>query len=225
MFGVAAVSYTRHFGTTTDLMVVASQKKDNSFKYAASLKGFLEFGELALDVVASTDTLMLGYEAEANLGESGVEVRSEGAYIKNRAMIYNPLQPETTEDFFQGLIGADYGFENGITLVGEALYSSQTFSYEELLFNINSEIAPNLVQSNLYIGATLSYAFNLFLDTSIIYIESFNTKNSRFVSPTLTYTFNDYNTFTLGAMLQNGAKGSEFGSFENSYYFSYELAF
>ena len=225
VFGVAALSYTRHFGTTTDLMVVASQKKDDSFKYAASLKSFLEFGEFSLDVVASDETLMLGYEAEANLGESGVEVRSEGAYIKNRALIKNPLQPEVTEAFFQGIVGADYGFENGITLIGEALYSSKTFSYVELLLNINSEIAPNLVQSNLYVGGTLSYAFNLFLETSIVYIESFNTHHSRFISPTLTYTFNDYNTFTLGAMLQSGPQNSEFGGFENSYYFRYELAF
>ncbi len=225
VFGVAAISYTRHFSSTADLTVVASQKADHSFKYAASLKAFLEFGDVAANVVSSDETLMLGYELEGNLGETGVEVRSEGAYIKNSAIVVNSLGDTTTEEFYQGIIGADYGFENGITVVGEALYSSKAFAYDEVLFNINSEIVPNLVLSKFYLGGTVSYAFNLFLDGSLTYIESFNDANSRFVSPTATYTLNDYNTFTLGAMLQYGPDGSEFGSFANTYYLRYELSF
>jgi len=225
VFGVAAISYTRHFSSTADLTVVASQKADHSFKYAASLKAFLEFGDVAANVVSSDETLMLGYEIEGNLADTGVEVRSEGAYIKNSAIVTDPTGETTTEAFYQGIVGADYGFENGITVVGEALYSSKAFSYGEVLLNINSEIVPNLVLSNFYLGGTVSYAFNLFLDGSLTYIESFNDLNSRFVSPAVTYTFNDYNTFTLGAMLQNGPNGSEFGSFENTYYFRYELSF
>ena len=229
VFGVAGISYTRHFSSTTDLTVVASQKADRSFKYAASLKGFLEFGDIAANVVSSDETLMLGYELEGNLGDTGIEVRSEGAYIRNNNIhTYHQDTNSTTveeEIFFQGIIGADYGFENGITVVGEALYSSTAFSYGQVLLNINSEIVPNLVLSKFYLGGTVSYAFNLFLDGSLTYIESFNEQNSRFISPTVTYTLNDYNTFTLGAMLQNGPDGSEFGSFENTYYFRYELAF
>ncbi len=225
VFGVAGISYTRHLSTTADITVVASQKADHSFKYAASLKAFIEFGDVAVNIVSSDETLMLGYELEGNLGETGVEVRSEGAYIKNSAIVTNILGDTTTEEFYQGIVGADYGFENGITIVGEALYSSKAFGYDEVLLNINSEIVPNLVLSKFYLGGTVSYAFNLFLDGSLTYIESFNDLNSRFVSPAVTYTFNDYNTFTLGAMLQHGADGSEFGSFENTYYFRYELSF
>ena len=225
VFGVAGISYTRHFSSTADLTVVASQKADHSFKYAASLKGFLAFGDIAANVVSSDETLMIGYELEGNLGETGVEVRSEGAYIKNSAIITNPQGTTESKSFYQGIVGADYGFENGITLVGEALYSSEKFSYGEVLLNINSEIVPNLVLSNFYLGATVSYAFNLFLDGSLTYIESFNDQNSRFISPILNYTLNDYNTLSLGAMLQFGPQGSEFGSFENTYYFRYELSF
>ncbi len=225
VFGVAGISYTRHLSTTADITVVASQKADHSFKYAASLKAFLAFGDVAANIVSSDETLMIGYELEGNLGETGVEVRSEGAYIKNSAIIVNPPGDTTTEEFYQGIVGADYGFENGITVVGEALYSSKAFSYSEVLLNINSEIVPTLVLSKFYLGGTVSYAFNLFLDGSLTYIESFNDQNSRFIAPAVTYTLNDYNTFTLGAMLQNGPDGSEFGSFENTYYFRYELSF
>ncbi len=226
VYGVAGLSYTRHLSSTSDLTVVASQKADDSFKYAASLKAFLELGDVAANVVSSDETMMVGYEIEGNLGDTGIEVRSEGAYIKNNSLYrdVNKTQREGVA-FFQGIVGADYGFENGITVVGEALYSSEKFTYNEILSNIDSEIVSNLVYSRFYMAATVSYAFNLFLDGSLLYIESFNEQNSRFVSPTLTYTFNDYNSFTLGAMLQNGPAGSEFGSFGNTYYFRYSLSF
>lgn len=228
-FGVAALSYTRHIGEMSQVTVVASQKADRSFKYAAVYKAFLEFADVGFDLVSSDETLMTGYELEANLGDTGIEVRSEGAYIRNNSVnVYHQDTNATQQEdvaFFQGVVGADYGFENGITVVFEALYSSEKFDYNEILPNLDSEILPNLVYSQFYMGGTLSYAFNLFLDGSLVYIESFNEQNSRFVSPTVTYTLNDYNTFTLGAMLQNGTNESEFGQFGNTYYFRYALSF
>ncbi|MEN8303885.1 MAG: hypothetical protein ABFQ64_07430 [Campylobacterota bacterium] len=222
-FGVAALSYTRHLSDTSHLMVIASQKEDESFKYAARYSAFFDFTELALDIVSSDETTMLGLELEANLADTGVEVRSEVAYIKNKIN----TTPNTREEieFTQAIVGADYGFENGVTIIVEALYSSEDFSYQEILFNYNSEIVPNLLYSKFYTALSLAYSFNIFLDGSLIYIESFNDKNSRFVSPTLSYTLNDYNSFMLGAMLQDGESESEFGEFENSYYFKWVLSF
>jgi len=220
-FGVAAISYTRHISDISHLTVVASQKANYSFKYAGRYKAFLDLADFAVDIVSSDDTKMIGYELEGNLADTGVEVRSEGAYIKNT--LKTQTKPEEKE-FFQGIIGADYGFINGVTLVAEALYSSESFSPQEILLNIDSEILSNLVYSNFYTGLTLSYSFNLFLDSSIVYIESFNDKNSRFISPALTYTLNDYNSFMIGAMMQNGSSTSEFGEFENTYYFRWALS-
>ncbi|MEA3523065.1 MAG: hypothetical protein U9R50_08810 [Campylobacterota bacterium] len=223
IFPVTAISYTRHIGDTSHITVVASQKEDFTFKYALRYKAYLEFADIALNFVSSDETKMAGYEIEANLADTGIEVRSEGAYIENSLHI--TLEGIEEIEFSQGIIGADYGFENGITLTVEALYSSQSFDYDEILININSEILPNLLYSNFYIGSSLLYSFNLFLDGSLGYIESFNDKNSRYLTPALTYTLNDFNTFSLGAMIQNGADDSEFGMFSNSYYFNYVLAF
>jgi len=222
-FGVAALSYTYHLNATNDITVVLSQKADHSYKYAARYKAFLDISDIAINLVSSNTTQMAGYEMEANLLDTGIEVRSEGAYIRHT--LKSALDKEEDDAFFQGIAGADYGFENGITLVGEVLYSSKSFSYDEILLNFNSEIAPNLVNSTFYAGSNISYSFNLFLDASLSYIESFNTKNSRFITPSLTYTLNDYNTFTLGAMIQNGPKESEFGMFSDTYYFRYALSF
>ncbi len=222
-FGVAGVSYTRHLSNNSDMTLVVSQKANKSFKYAGRYKAFLDFADVGVDMVSSNETKMIGYEIEGNLGESGVEVRSEGAYVKNSLRSTTSSQEDV--EFFEGIVGADYGFLNGISAIAEALYSSKSFSYERILLNNDSEILPNLVYSKFYAALTLSYVFNIYLDGSLLYIESFNDKNSRYVAPTLRYTFNDYNSFTLGAMLQNGDKESEFGTFENSYYFKWTLTF
>ncbi|MCD6433817.1 MAG: hypothetical protein J7L21_07230 [Sulfurimonas sp.] len=208
-FGVAGISYTRHLDETSHIKVVASQKADHGFKYGGQYRAFLEFGDIAVDLVSSDDTKMVGYEIEANLADTGVEVRSEGAYIKST------LSTEEDIEFFQGIVGADYAFVNGITLIAEALYSSESFSYEEIRLNLDSEIVSNLVYSNFYTAFSLSYSFNIFLDGLLIYIENFNDSSSRFISPTLTYTLNDYNSLSLGAMLQN----------EDSYYLKWVLSF
>ena len=216
VFGIAGISYTRHLSDTSHLTTVISQKADSSFKYAGIYKTFIDEVEVGLNVVKSNETKMIGYEIESNLFDTGIEVRSEGSYIQSSI---------ENKNFFQGIIGADYGFVNGITLTYEILYSSKEFSNEQRVLNIDSEIAQNLVGSKLYTAVALSYGFNIFLDGSLLYIESFNDKNSRFVSPSLSYTFNDYNTFTLGSMIQDGPKGSEFGSIEDSYYFRWNLSF
>ena len=222
-FGVVAISYTRHLSDTSHIMIIASQKEDDSFKYAARYNTFLDFTDLAIDVISSDETTMLGLEVEANLADTGVEVRSEIAYIKNS--MKSSLNTAENIEFTQAIVGADYGFENGVTVIAEALYSSEDFTYQEILLNFNSEILPNLVYSKFYTALSLSYSFNIFLDGSLIYIESFNDKNSRFISPTLSYTLNDYNSFMLGAMMQNGDSGSEFGALENTYYFKWSLSF
>ncbi len=223
VFGVLGISYTRYIDDTSYITVMASQKADNSFKYAGIYKGFFEFAELGIDIVSSNKTKMIGYEIEGNLLDTGVEVRSEGAYIKNE--FRDTLLSTQDKEFFQGIIGADYGFVNGVTLVAELLYSSEKFSSQDILLNFDSEIVSNLIYSNFYTALSLSYSFNIFLDGSVLYIESFNEKNSRFISPSLTYTLNDYNSFILGAMIHDGSAKSEFGKINNSYYFKWALSF
>lgn len=222
-FGVVGLSYTRHIDDMSQVTFIASQNTDRTFKYAMQYKSYLDIADFALNMLSSNKTKMLGYEIEGNLGESGIEVRSEGAYIKSR--LQKDLLSSEDIEYFQGIVGADYGFVNGITLTCEALYSSESLPYEKILLNYDSEIVPNLVYSKLYTALIVSYGFNIYLDGSLTYIESFNDKNSRYLSPTLNYTLNDYNSFIVGAMIQNGERGSEFGAFENSYYLKWLLSF
>ncbi len=223
VFGVAAINYVKHLSETSEFNIVASQKRDERYKYLLRYKTLVKTTEIALNAIASDDTKMLGLEVEGDVGESGVELRAEAVYLE--ATLKDTLLTTKEYYFTQGIIGADYGFSNGITLAVEAFYSSQTFSRNEIAYNLLSDTPSSLVFSHFYLGSTLSYSFNLYLDAGITYIESFNDQNSHFIAPALTYTLNDYNSFSLGALILQGSDSSEFGSFENSYYLKYGLSF
>ena len=218
-YGVLALAYTRYVGAESQLYGVISQKEDNSFKSALGLQTTLDTLEVGINTIYSKSTKMLGYTLQSDIADTGVQLRSEGAYIQGE--IITPNSPKEEQSFFQGILGADYAFENGLNLTLETLYSSHKFSYEEFALNYNKELANNLTLSPLYLGTSLSYDLNIYLSTSLLYIESFNQENSRFVSPTLEYTINDNNIITLGAQLYSGANTSEFGMWDNSYYFKY----
>jgi len=179
--------------------------------------------DIALNTIKSDDTKMAAYAIEGDLGETGIELRSEGAYIKSTINTLNGSSEEKA--FFQGIIGADYAFQKGLNLTVEALYSSETFSYDEVLANISSEIIGDLLLSHFYLGTSMSYDFTIYLSGTLLYIESFNDENSRFLSPNLTYTLNDNNTFTIGAQIYGGPKESEFGMWGNTYYLKYLFSY
>lgn len=209
-FGVLALAYTRQLNDTSDIAVIVSQKRDSSFKYAGRYKAYLDFADVGLDAIYSDKTKMLGYEIEGNLLNTGVELRSESAYIKNK-------NKQNKEDgFFQGIIGGDYAFVDGVTLTTEALYSSKTFTPEQTVTHLHSDIVANMVSSHFYGATSLTYSFNIFLDASLLYIDGLKGTNTRFISPSLTYTFNDYNSFLLGSIIEG---------YKKSYYLKWRLSF
>jgi hypothetical protein len=216
VYGVLAANFAYALTDLSVVNAVVSVRKDRSLKYAARYKGYLEFADVGIDLIKSDDTVMVGYELEGNFFDTGAEWRSEGGYYKN-----DPLDAE----FFQGIAGFDYGFENGITWAVEALYSSETFNFEQLVDAYENEITGNMVQSHFYAGTTLTYDFDLAYSGSLLYIESFNEQNSRFVAPTLTYTFNDHHVFSAGALLGEGGGRSEFGRYGRSFYIKWALSY
>ncbi len=222
-FGVMALSYTRYIGTQSQIYGVLSQRKDKSRKYAAGYKTTLNMIDIALNTIHSNDTNMFAYAIEGDLGDTGIDVRSEGAYIKSRIAMSSGREEE--KKFFQGLVGADYAFEHGLNLTIETLYSSETFGYDDLLANFNKELFANLAMAHWHLGTTLSYDFTIYLSGSLLYIESLHSEDSRFISPSLRYILNDNNTFSIGAMLYGGSQKSEFGMQKNSYYLKYVLSY
>lgn len=221
IFGVTALSYTRYLDQTSSITFIASQKEDNKGKYGVRFKSLTRFGDIAIDAIISDETNMLGYEIEGNLLDTGIELRSEVAYIKNSIAT---ITGTDKVEYFQAIAGGDYGFENGLNITLEAMYSSEKFLYKEMLLNFNRDILSSITYSRKYLGTTLDYNFNIFLDASLLYVESFDGKNSRFISPSFTYTINDYNSFTLGAQIQRGETQSGFNLDEDRYYFKWSLS-
>ena len=216
--------YGAHYVTEkTQLYGAVSQRRDHSFKYAGGYKHTFESTEISLNVIHSEQTTMYGYTIVGDLSDTGLELRSEGAYIESTLPVLGSTDQEV--DFFQGLVGADYAFQNGLNLTVEGLYSSKAFTYLDAISNLNSELNGNMTLSHFYLGTMMRYDFTIYLLGSLLYIESFNDSNSRFVSPTLTYTMNDNNQFNLGALIQGGPEDSEFGMFGNTYYLKYVLSF
>jgi hypothetical protein len=223
IYPVLAVNYNRHLSDTAKLMLVSSQKNDKSYKYASQLKGFYDGFDIGVNLISSDTTHMFASEFEGHLGETGVEVRAELVYLESDLLTLSS-QIESTQ-LYQGIIGADYGFVNGFTLTAELLMNSHSFDAYTISNNSSSEIIQNMYQSHFYTALSGMYAFDLVLSGSIVYIESFADKNSRFISPTLNYALNDYNSFNFGAFLQFGADGSEYAMAENSYFIQYQLSF
>ncbi len=182
IFGVNGFSYTRHLGVTSSLSGVVAQKADSTCKYALRYKTFYEVADIAIDIIKDNDTSMLGFEIEGDVLNTGAEMRSELAY-------------DTKENSYEVIVGFDYGFVNGTTLIVEALYKSEFHDF--------------------YTAFSLRQSFNIFLDASLIYIDSFNSKESNYFSPSITYIYNDFNSFTIGAQIYD----------DNSYFFKWSLSF
>ena len=222
-FPVLALYGSHYVTEKSQVYGAVSQREDHSFKYVGGYKHTFEATEISVNVIHSKQTTMFGYTIVGDLSDTGVEVRSEGAYIETTLPVLGSSENEM--DFFQGLIGADYSFQNGLNVTVEGLYSSKAFTYLDAISNLNSELNGNMTLSHFYLGTMISYDFNIYLSGALLYIESFNDSNSRFVSPTLTYTLNDNNQFDLGALIQGGPSDSEFGMFGNTYYLKYVLSF
>ena len=157
VYGVFGLSYTYALSDLSEAMGVAAQREDHSFKYAARLKGYLAFADIAFDFVTADDALMIGYELEGELFRTGIELRSEGGYFEDK---------DLDETFFQAIFGADYGFENSLVLTGEWLHSSKTFDLQTILTN-DRGLHDNLMPSHDYLGLSAMYEFDMLLRGSL----------------------------------------------------------
>ena len=208
IYGNVAFSYTYALGELSQMMGVVAKRDDHSYKYAGRIKTNVNIGDIALDLYSGDDAEMIAYEIEGNLFDTGIEWRSEGGYYDDKLL---------DKEFYQNILGMDYGFVNGLTVVAEWLHSSKTYSADEVLLNQNSSLSNNRHISSDYLGASSYYDFNLLINGALSMIYSLEDKSS-FISPLIEYSLSDDSSIAVGAMLYTGDNDSEFGSVENSYY-------
>ena len=209
IYGNYALSYSYALGDFTELMGVVAKREDHNYKYAGRIKTNVSIGDIALDLYSGDDAEMIAYEIEGNLFDTGIEWRSEGGYYNDKLL---------DKEFYQMILGADYGFVNGLTVMGEWLHSSKTYSPDEILLHQNSSLSNNRHISSDYLGASAYYDFTLLVNGALSMIYSIDDQSS-FISPVVEYSLSDDASIALGAMLYTGDAQSEFGSIVgNTYY-------
>ncbi len=214
VYGVFGVSYSYAISDLSGVSVVAAERADHSMKYAGRYKGYFEVADAALNVIYADDVTMIGYELEGELLDTGVELRSEGGWFNDKLL---------EKKFFQGLVGADYTFENTLSLAGEWLYSSRSFE-REIALALPTGAPSNLMRSKGYGGLSVGYEFDALTYGSLASIVSAD-DGSCFLSPLVSYSYADDITLSAGAMLYGGDAGSEFGDYGHTYYLNVKVTF
>ncbi len=215
VFGTYALSYAYALDKLSEVMVVAAKRQDDSYKYAGRIKGNVGVADIALDLFSSNDAQMIAYEIEGNLFDTGIEWRSEGGYFKDTLL---------DQEFYQTILGLDYGFSGGLTLATEWIHSSQTYTYEEIFVYQNSTLGNNRFAYRDYFGASAYYDFNLLYSAtaSVIYNPE---DSSAYIAPLLAYSISDDASLALGAMLYAGESESGFARIHNTYYLRFKVTY
>lgn len=158
---------------------------------AARLKGYLEVADMALVAVWDDENKrdIIGWEIAGEIAETGLEVRSEGGSF------YDRLRHERYCEF---IVGAEYGFANSLTILGEYKYNDDT--------HIN------------YGAALFSYQFSMLWSAQVMGIVNLD-DHGRFISPTFNYSAADEITVSGGALFYDGDEEDEFGTQADQVFF------
>jgi len=214
VYGVFSLVYTYSINDLTQITKVIAEQKNHNFKYASSIKGYVEVVDLALNLISSDDSSMLGYEIEGEIFDTGFALRSEGGWFEDKIL---------KEEFFQDIVGADYTFENSLSLTSEWLYSSKNFSKEQIV-STSLSMQNNLMRSKSYAGLVIGYEFDVLLYGNLLGITNTNDR-SFYIAPSLRYSLDDDMTVQIASMLYDGKDGSEFGDIGQTYYVNFKVTF
>lgn len=177
--GTEAIHYEYALGQLANLDLTGAKEK-----LAARLKGYLEVADLALVTVwdDDNDRDMIGWEMAGEIGETGLEVRSEGGSFHDR---------RRHARYTEFIVGAEYGFSNSLTVLGEYKY------------NDDNQLD--------YLAAQLSYQFSMLWSGQVLGIVNLDDHGS-FITPTFNYSAADEITINGGALIYHGGSDDEFGS-------------
>lgn len=160
--GTEALRYEYAISDLSNLDITFSNKKQ-----AARVKGYLAVADVALVLVKDENRNIIGYELEGELTDTDITVRSEGGYF-------------TDTDSYRYIIGAEYGFENSLTVLTE-FYHDTHFGSKQLALNLSYEYSPILTMHFLTLGK---------LDV-----------NSIMIAPSCHYSLSDESSIHFGAFI------------------------
>ncbi|KIM10870.1 MAG: hypothetical protein KU37_09105 [Sulfuricurvum sp. PC08-66] len=214
---VLGAHYTYALSPTAFIEGVVSIQESNTTKYALRLKGNIGIGDIALLGVAEANRTLIGYEAEGELFSTGIEMRSEGGFFT-----YIP----TNTTYFKGILGADYTFESGLSLIGEYLYNQTDSSIKAYTTAIQRQYFRDVIghANRHYASAMAMYAPTTLLTTMVMVMTHLG-DGSGMVVPSISYSLSDESTLNVGGFIAFGEDGSEFGESAMVLFASYAITF
>ena len=190
--GTDAVRYEYAMSDLSNFDITVSKEKS-----AARVKGFLKYADFALVGVVDNenDRDIIGYEVEGELFETMIELRSEGGIFHDR---------NNGARYTEFIFGADYGFRNSFTILGEYRFNDET--------------------KRDYFGTSLSYQSTPLIILTLLNITQLKDLSS-FTAPSIEYSISDEMTLRGGAFFYSGGDTDEFGSVPDSYYLNFYVHF
>lgn len=167
--GTEALRYEYAINSLSSLDITLANKKQ-----AFRVKGYLDVADVALVLVKDEKREIIGYEIEGDLKD--VTLRSEGGYFSDT-------------DSYRYILGAEYGFENSLTVLME-FYHDSYLSTEQLALNLSYQYSPLLYMNFLTLGK---------FDNS-----------SCLISPSCIYSLSDESSITMGAFIGDKELANQF---------------
>jgi len=166
-------------------------------KGEARLKGYLDFADVALVGLYDNDAKrdIIGWELEGELLDTGIELRSEGGSFHDDAA-------NSRHTAF--IAGAEYGFANSLTVLGEYRFSDETQSDD--------------------LAVSLSFQPKILWSVSCLAVQSLN-DHSFFIAPAVEYSAGDEMTVSVGAFLYHGSSRDVYGGFPDYLYLRWFVHF
>ncbi len=190
--GTEALRYEYAINQLSNLDLTLSKHKR-----ALRLKGYLEVADIALILLKDhqKNLEIIGYEIEGELPQSNITFRSEGGRFEEK---------QKNEIYYHYIVGAEYGFENSLTLLGEFHH--------------------NTLHNHKHFALNLSYQPSPLWILNAITLQNIDDK-SILLSPSLTYSLSDESTLQMGIFFYDGKQNSEFSQLEDRFFTHYFINF
>ena len=206
--GVLGIKYTHYLNDLSFVKLVTNFKEEFKVdKYGGLCKTHVWGSDIGLTLLNSENFMIIGGEIEANLLDTGIEVRAEGGRFDDKTR---------DSKYIKYILGADYAFPNMVTLAIEYFFNGLGGdNYHDYDTNLWSD--DNGYLAKHYLGSSLGYVYNPlinFSNTNMVNLVD----GSVYSAISAGYSLNDNASVDLTAVLFYGQEGSEFKLYSNSYY-------
>lgn len=182
--GIESIRYEYAISDLSNLDTTISKDKQS-----LRIKGYIDVADFGAILLKdqNKNQIIYGYEVQGELFDSGVELRSEGGHFNTKDSI-------NYEEF---ILGAEYSFENSLTLLGEYKYNS--------------------IDDQDYFATNITYTISPLLTFNMLDIKNLD-DNSMLNLVKFDYSLSDEMELNFGTYFYSGKNSSEYGDKDNSYF-------